>query len=145
MYWVCEFQNKNRACCPAQAASSFLYAIFTPKWRRDVDIPVTLLKRPYGEIDDAVIVELCKQQHLALPEDLREEEEEEPEQIEEDEPLEKIDIYVGEYSPPPKRPGFFAALFGVIAGVNMVRGFNQQHNGRCNGDCAHCPPHYRYR
>ena len=32
----------------------------------------------YGEIDDAVIVELCKQQHLALPEDLREEEEEEP-------------------------------------------------------------------
>ena len=26
----------------------------------------------YGEIDDAIIVELCKQRHLTLPEDLRE-------------------------------------------------------------------------
>ena len=75
--------------------------------------------------------------------DLREEE---PEQLEEDEPLEEIDISAGDHSPSPKRPGFFAALFGAIAGVNMARGSNQQqHNGRCNGDCAHCPPHYGYR
>lgn len=67
----------------------------------------------YGEIDDAVIVELCRQQHLALPEDLREEVE--------DEPLEEIDISAGDCSPPQKRPGFFATLFGAIAGVNMVR------------------------
>ena len=100
----------------------------------------------YGEIDDAVIVELCKQQHLALPEDLREEEEAEPEQIEENEPLEEIDISTDDFSPPPKRPGFFAALFGAMVGVNMAGGLHQKrHNGRCNGDCAHCPPHYGYR
>ena len=31
----------------------------------------------YGEIDDEVIAEICKQRHLLLPEDLREEEYEE--------------------------------------------------------------------
>ncbi len=99
----------------------------------------------YGMIDDAVIVELCKQQHLSLPEDLCEEEEE-PEQLEEDEPLEEIDISVSNYIPPPKRPGFFATLFGAIVGVNIARDLHQKrHNGRCNGDCAHCPPHYGYR
>ena len=98
----------------------------------------------YGMIDDTVIVELCRQHHLALPEDLREEEE--PEQLEEDEPLEEIDISAGDYIPPPKRPGFFATLFGAMFGVNIARDLHQKrHNGRCNGDCAHCPPHYGYR
>lgn len=98
----------------------------------------------YGEIDDAVVVEICRQRRLVLPEDLREEEE--PEQPEEDEPLEEIDISAGDYSPAPKRPGFFAALFGAIVGVNIARDLHQKrHNGRCNGDCAHCPPHYGYR
>ncbi|MGI6326144.1 MAG: hypothetical protein ACOX1U_04100 [Saccharofermentanales bacterium] len=102
----------------------------------------------YGEIDDEVIIEICKQRHLMLPEDLREEEyeDEEPEEIEEDELLAEADIYVDDYCPPPKRPGFFATLFGVIAGIDMASGSNQhRHNGRCNGDCAHCPPHYGYR
>ena len=103
----------------------------------------------YGEIDDEVIIEICRQRNILLPEDLREEEEyedEEPEEIEADEPLEEVDIYVEDYSPPPKRPGFFATLFGEIAGVSMASGSNQhRHNGRCNGDCAHCPPHYGYR
>lgn len=103
----------------------------------------------YGEIDDEVVIEICKQQNLVLPEDLREEEEyedEEPEEIEEDKPIDEIDVCVDDYYPPPKRPGFFAALFGVIAGINMATGSNQhRHNGRCNGDCANCPPHYGYR
>ncbi len=103
----------------------------------------------YGEIDDEVIIEICKQRNILLPEDLREEEEyknEEPEEIEADEPLEEVDIYVEDYSPSPKRPGFFATLFGEISGVSMASGSNQhRHNGRCNGDCAHCPPHYGYR
>ncbi len=53
----------------------------------------------YGEIDDEVIIEICKQRNILLPEDLREEEEyedEEPEEIEE-EPLEEVDIYVDDY------------------------------------------------
>lgn len=72
----------------------------------------------YCEIDDEVIIEICKQRNILLPEDLREEEEyedEEQEEFEEDEPLEEVDIYVDDYSPPPKRPSFFATLFGVIA------------------------------
>lgn len=91
----------------------------------------------YGEIDDKVIIEICKQRNILLPEDLREEEyeDEEPEKIEADEPLEEVDIYVEDYSPPPKRPGFFDTLFGEIAGVSMASGSNQhRHNGRCNGD-----------
>ena len=101
----------------------------------------------YGEIDDEVIIEICKQRSIPLPEDLREGEEfEEPEEIEEDEPLEEVDIYMDNFYPPLKRPGFFATLFGVIAGVTMSNGSKQhQHNGRCNGDCTHCPPHYGYR
>lgn len=101
----------------------------------------------YGEIDDEIIIEICKQRNLLLPEDLRDEEEyEELEEIEEVEPTEDYDVDVDDYYPPPKRPGFFATLFGIIAGVNIASGSNHhQHNGRCNGDCANCPPHYGYR
>jgi hypothetical protein len=29
-------------------------------------------------------------------------------------------MYVDDYYPPPKRPGFFATLFGVIAGIDIA-------------------------
>ena len=45
---ISTYRNKKRACCPTLAASSILYTIFTPKWREDIDISVTLLKRLYG-------------------------------------------------------------------------------------------------
>ncbi len=49
-------------------------------------------------------------------------------------------------SPPQKKPGFFSTLFAVIAGVSLANNSKQhRHNGRCNGNCAHCPPHYGYR
>lgn len=48
-------------------------------------------------------------------------------------------FYREEITPPPKRPGFWATLFGA---TNSDR---TRHNGRCNGDCANCPPHYGYR
>ena len=105
----------------------------------------------YGEIDDEVIIEICKQRNILLPEDLREEEEyedEEEEEIEE-EPLEEEDIYIDDFIPEPPAPklGFFgtlAAIFaGASAGVSSTQG--RRHNGRCNGDCANCPPHYGYR
>jgi len=101
----------------------------------------------YGEIDDAVIIEICKQRNILLPEDLREEYEDEEQTEIDEEPLEEFNIYVDEYVPiPPKRPGFFATLLGVIAGMNKASNSNHhQHNGRCNGDCANCPPHYGYR
>lgn len=48
-------------------------------------------------------------------------------------------------APKPKL-GFFGTLFAVIAGVGAAsKHSHNTHNGRCNGDCANCPPHYGYR
>ena len=47
----------------------------------------------------------------------------------------------------PKKTSFladFLAVFGVAAFAGGVKK-RRQHNGRCNGDCANCPPHYGYR
>ena len=104
----------------------------------------------YGEIDDEVIIEICKQRNILLPEDLREEEyEDDVEEEIEEEPLEEVDIYIDDYVPEPPAPklGFFGTLAtilaGASAGVSSAQG--RGHNGRCNGDCANCPPHYGYR
>ncbi len=50
---------------------------------------------------------------------------------------------------PPRRRGFspfgfVGALFLAFLGVGgkKKKGY---HNGHCDGDCAHCPPHYGYR
>ena len=51
------------------------------------------------------------------------------------------------YEPVPRRkgPGFFGALFAILAAFDSTDGAKRKHNGRCNGDCANCPPHYGYR
>ena len=103
----------------------------------------------YGEIDDEIIIEICKQQNLALPEDLREEEyeDEELEEIEE-EPLEEVNICVDDFvDEKPKKLGFFGTLAAILGASQSIDNMNrpQRHNGRCNGDCANCPPHYGYR
>ncbi len=74
----------------------------------------------YGEIDDEVIIEICKQRSILLPEDLREEDEyedEEEEEIEE-EPLEEVDIYIDDYvqEPPAPKLWFFGTLAAIFAG-----------------------------
>ena len=71
---------------------------------------------------------------------------EKEEEIEE-EPLEEVDIYIDDYVPEPPAPklGFFGTLFAVIAGAGAASNHGHRHNGRCNGDCANCPPHYGYR
>ena len=104
----------------------------------------------YGEIDDEVIIEICKQQNLVLPEDLREEEEYEEEESEEieEEPLEEVNIYVDDFvDEKPKKLGFFGTLAAILGASQGIDNMNrpQRHNGRCNGDCANCPPHYGYR
>ena len=46
-------------------------------------------------------------------------------------------------APHEKKPGFFSALLlGLAMGGTPA---SKKHNGRCNGDCANCPPHYGYR
>lgn len=54
------------------------------------------------------------------------------------EPDEEDEEYI---RPQAKKPGFLAALFMVVSGGNKPK----PTAGKCNGDCAHCPPHYGYR
>lgn len=102
----------------------------------------------YGEIDDEVIIEICKQQNILLPEDLREEEYED-EENEIEEPLEEVNVYIDDFvsEPPAPKLGFFGTLAAILAGASAGISSNhgRRHNGRCNGDCANCPPHYGYR
>lgn len=42
-----------------------------------------------------------------------------------------------------KESGFFASLFGSSSASKKTQ--NSSRGRRCNGDCAHCPPHYGYR
>ena len=103
----------------------------------------------YGEVEDEVIIDICKKRNLTLPEDLREEEyDEEPEEdeLEQDEELEEIDVFVDEaVYEKPKKLGFFGTLFATLVASSSDNHSRHAHNGRCNGDCANCPPHYGYR
>lgn len=93
------------------------------------------LEEIYMLIDDISFEYISKKQNMDIFAD------DEPEEIYE--PEEDYEEYI---APQPKRPGFFTTLFAVIAGVSMAGGSKQKrHNGRCNGDCANCPPHYGYR
>lgn len=90
-----------------------------------------------------VRIEICKQQNLVLPEDLREEEEYEEEESEEieEEPLEEVNIYVDDFvDEKPKKLGFFGTLAAILGASQGIDNMNrpQRHNGRCNGDCANC-------
>ena len=44
-----------------------------------------------------------------------------------------------------KKPGFWGTLFALFESPSMDESSQKAHNGRCNGDCANCPPHYGYR
>ena len=96
----------------------------------------------YGIIDDEVIIEICRQRNLPLPEYLREEEDD----VELDAILE-VNTYLDDYSPaPPKRKGLLAAFLSALSGGGEPHKPNpQKHDGHCNGDCKNCPPHYGYR
>lgn len=65
----------------------------------------------------------------------------------EDAEIEELDENYEEYTEEkPVKIGFFTKLMiaiGVAGEIDKLA--SHQHNGRCNGDCAHCPPHYGYR
>lgn len=62
-----------------------------------------------------------------------------------DEPVYEEPVF-DEPTPQKKGLGFFGTLFAVLAAIGSVGGSKKKgHNGRCNGDCANCPPHYGYR
>ncbi|MBQ7033832.1 MAG: hypothetical protein IJN25_09280 [Clostridia bacterium] len=76
----------------------------------------------YGLIDDKIIEKLAKKNKVRSPMD---------EEIEE---VEKV-----------KSPGFWGTLFALLGSAPLDSPSSKLHNGRCNGDCANCPPHYGYR
>lgn len=105
-----------------------------------------------GEIDDDIIIEICEKMHLELPEELRETDEDEDilrdnDDICADLPQKSFDVFrivAAIIAVPFKILGALftaiAALFGAIGSFEK-----HEHNGKCNGDCANCPPHYGYR
>jgi len=78
----------------------------------------------YGIVDDKLIKQIAKRNKLKY--------------------LLPSEVEMPVPAPAPKL-GFFGTLFAVIAGVDAVSKHGKGHNGRCNGDCANCPPHYGYR
>ena len=78
----------------------------------------------YGFVDDNIINKLAKKYKIS---ELQEEYEidAEPE--------------------PSKDPGFWGTLFALFGAASIDSHSGKSHNGRCNGDCANCPPHYGYR
>lgn len=44
--------------------------------------------------------------------------------------------------PPTRNPGFLTTLLAAFAFSGSVR---KRDSNRCDGDCAHSPPHYGYR
>lgn len=61
----------------------------------------------------------------------------------------EYDYGIEYYEPPEPKPpkiGFFTKLMAVMGAASAVDAMTgPKHSGRCNGDCAHCPPHYGYR
>lgn len=47
--------------------------------------------------------------------------------------------------PKRKGPGFFGILFAILGAFAGAGGDHKKDTGRCDGDCANCPPHYGYR
>ncbi len=94
------------------------------------------LEEIYMLIDDDAFERISKKQNIDIFA------EEEPEEVFEPESEDEFE-YV---ALPQKKTGFFSTLFAVIAGVSLAGGSKgKHHNGRCNGDCSNCPPHYGYR
>ena len=76
----------------------------------------------YGFVDDKIIGKLAKKNKVRSPMD---------EEVDEGEKV--------------KAPGFWGTLFAFLGSAPIDNPSSKPHNGRCNGDCANCPPHYGYR
>lgn len=87
------------------------------------------LEELYLSIDDDAFQRICKREKIDI---LADEEEDSPDcSLAEDEPEPKI--------------GFFTKLLFAFGVAGELSDHTKKHNGRCDGDCAHCPPHYGYR
>ncbi len=65
--------------------------------------------------------------------------------FEDNEPVDDSSFFDVEETP-SRGPGFFGTLLAILGAVSIGNNSSpHKHNGRCNGDCANCPPHYGYR
>lgn len=93
----------------------------------------------YLSIDDEVFDRISKNLNIDIFSEDSPEAEELPEDVDD---LEEDDDYEPQRTKRPHLGTLFALLLGLgSAGVAKKKG----HNGKCNGDCANCPPHYGYR
>lgn len=46
---------------------------------------------------------------------------------------------------PDIKLGFFGSIALALGVFSLMDSHTRRHSGHCNGDCAHCPPHYGYR
>lgn len=95
------------------------------------------LENIYAFIDDDLFEQISKKANIQLFED------DEDTMIE----LEETQEVVQEKYIPPrkKKTGFFTSLLGVMGIMALFGHQKKKQFGRCNGDCANCPPHYGYR
>ena len=123
-----------------EVVSEFAFLIDTPVLSRmaetaSPDFDKEQLEEIYSIIDDDVFDRICDRTGINIFDD----DEDEP-KSDECEP-EEYDMP----QQPIKKPGFFGVLFAAIGIGSALDNNRKQHNGRCNGDCAHCPSHYGYR
>ena len=99
-------------------------------------------------VEEEILLEICKQQKIPIPEEFVEE----PDYIEESDYIDDIVRIIENacVEPPKTKPqklGFGGHLLAmaIALGKTANTNSNKRHQGRCNGDCANCPPHYGYR
>ena len=91
----------------------------------------------YGVAEDEDIIQICSEQHLTLPEDLRKRKNTRTKKRKKSKknPLKKwisISMTMCRTSR-TEALGFFGTLFAVIAGAGAASNHGHRHNGRCNG------------
>lgn len=98
----------------------------------------------YITVDDEDLLKVCEKGNILLPDELKDFDSEEFDDIEEE-------CFPEEFSEPvnqkSKKIGFFGHAFAILAAMASVstNNKNKKHSGRCDGDCMNCPPHYGYR
>ena len=90
----------------------------------------------YAVFDEDIVLKTCKLTGLPLPKALREEDD--AQEVEEEFEMEQVEPY-------PPKIGFFWKLAAAIGAASLLDDRPKHHCGHCDGDCAHCPPHYGYR
>lgn len=114
-------------CCNTTAMNDLLKAsncAFTREQLEDL----------WGSADDKVLELVAKRNHVTPFED---------DEVEETDA--EDDAYLEEPTPDEPKLGFFSKLGLALGIASILDSKKQSHPGRCNGDCAHCPPHHGYR